>query len=47
MSFEPDNINTDLSVIGLLRQIALQLKLQTEILKEISGLEIKEADLDD
>lgn len=46
MSYEGDSLGTDLSVTALLRAILIQLQLQTEILKEISGLEIKEDDLD-
>lgn len=45
MSYDGDSLGTDLTVTALLNAILVQLKLQTEILKEVSGLEIKETDL--
>ena len=46
MSQEGDSLGTDLTVTALLQAILVQLKLQTEILKEVSGLNIKKGDLD-
>lgn len=46
MSVDGDNTTAQLSERALLQAILVQLKLQTEILKEISGIEIKEEDLD-
>lgn len=45
MSVEGDNTSTELLILGLLEAILMQLKAQTMILKEISGIEFLEDDL--
>jgi len=46
MSVEGDNTSIELSILGLLEAILMQLKAQTMILKEISGIEFLEDDID-
>lgn len=46
MSYEGDDTSTELLILGLLEAILMQLKAQTMILREISGIEFLEDDLD-
>lgn len=46
MSVQGDNTSVELSILGLLEAILMQLKAQTMILKEISGIEFLEDDID-
>ena len=46
MSFEADNIEHEVTIEDILLEILKQLKTQTLILEEISGIKIKEHDTD-
>lgn len=47
MSFEPDNIDYELTVEDLLRMILRELRYQRIILEEISGFNVKGTISDD
>ena len=46
MSYDGDSTQIDLVLLSLLEAILTQLRLQTEILREMSDIEIREDDLD-
>lgn len=45
MSFEPDSLDSDLSVIGLLQAILLELKRLNVMVSEMSGQVVKNEDV--